>query len=231
MNDLFYAGRARTDSGSFTIKLKDGTELIKKLEKMNNGGKTVLKNTVSDVALRAPGWISKGIRQHYGVDTAAIKDAGPKKKRGATKINAGGLSVDGISLVYSGRTLTPTHFRQSPKVPTKERQKIKIKVPGQMFSKANSPVIFAAPPKKKGIKATIIKGSRVSLPEDAFIAYGNGGATIPFQRTGASRMPIEGIRTLSVPQMISGRAKETIEEIIEENTQKRLQHNMERTMS
>ena len=33
----------------------------------------------------------KGIRQHYGVDTAAIKDAGPKTKRGGTSKNVSGM--------------------------------------------------------------------------------------------------------------------------------------------
>ena len=69
---------------AFNITMKDGKKLQKKLQKLENGGETAIKRTVSDFASRAPAWVSKGIRRHYGVDTAGIKEAGPRVVRGAT---------------------------------------------------------------------------------------------------------------------------------------------------
>ena len=38
-----------------------------------------------------------------------------QNKTGATSIRVSGVSVDGASLEYKGRTLTPLHFKMSPK--------------------------------------------------------------------------------------------------------------------
>ena len=186
---------------------------------------------MSDFTSRAPAWVSKGIRQHYGVDTAAIKEAGPKTKRGATSIKVSGVSVDGASLEYKGRTLTPIHFKMSPKARPTTQQAKQIKVPGQAIATAKgSPVAMVRPPKKYTVKATILKGGRASMKQGTFIASGNGGSTLPFQRTGEGRTPIEAVRTLSVPQMISGRAKETIEEMISTKLGERFEHHIQQAI-
>lgn len=231
MGDLFYTGAARRTSGAFSVTMKNGDKLLRKLQKLENGGKTAIERTVSDFTSRAPGWVSKGIRQHYGVDTAAIKDAGPKTKKGATNIKVAGVSVDGATLEYKGRTLTTTHFSQSPKSRPSGQQARTIKVPGQAVNTAaGSPVATIHPPKRYTVKATILKGSRASMKPGTFIASGNGGSTLPFQRTGDGRTPIEAVRTLSVPQMISGKAKDTIEEMISEKLEQRFEHHIAQAM-
>ena len=134
MSNLFYSGSGRHTSGAFTVTMKDGAKLAKQIAKLENGGKVAIQRTVSDFNSRAPAWVSKGIRQHYGVDTAAIKSAGPQKKRGATHINVAGVSVDGATLEYKGRTLTPTHFKMSPKSRPTKRRRAPILIPGQMLN-------------------------------------------------------------------------------------------------
>ena len=229
MSDLFYTGRSRRTSGAFSVTMRDGAKLAKKLEKLKDGGETAIQRTVSDFTDRAPAWVSKGIRQHYGVDTAAIKEAGPRAKRGATSIRVSGISVDGATLEYKGRTLTPIHFKMSPKSRPTAQQAKKIRVSGQAIS-TGSPVAMVSPPKKYTVKATILKGGRASMKPGTFIAAGNGGASLPFQRTGEGRTPIEAVRTLSVPQMISVKAKETIEELIGSNLEKRFEHHVQQAM-
>lgn len=229
MSDLFYTGRARQTSGAFSVTVKGGSELAKKLRKLEAGGTNAIKRTVSDFSTRAPAWVSKGIREHYAVDTVAIKEAGPQKKRGKTTVQVAGKTVDGVALQYSGRTLTLTHFKLSPKSrPTALKAKL-IRIPGQNIAGAGD-VAMIRPPKKYKVKTTIIKGQRITLPGDTFIASGNGGSTLPFQRTGEGRMPIETIRTLSVPQMIDGRARETIEETIGEQLGKRFENHIKQAM-
>lgn len=228
MSNLFYSGSGRHTSGAFTVTMKDGAKLAKQIAKLENGGKAAIQRTVSDFNSRAPAWVSKGIRQHYGVDTAAIKSAGPQKKRGATHINVAGVSVDGATLEYKGRTLTPTHFKMSPKSRPTKRRRTPILIPGQMLN--SSPEVGTVrPPAPYQITAQIIKGQRARLPDNTFMGAGKV-PTIPFQRTGSGRGPLEAVHTLSVPQMIDGRAKETIETMISEGLEKRFAHHVQQAM-
>lgn len=228
MSDLFTTGKAKRTSGGFTVSTSGGADVVRHLRKLENGGKVAIERTVSDFATRAPAWVSKGIREHYGVDASAIKDAAKKPRRGKTTINVAGITVDGVTLEYKGRTLTPVHFKMSPKKQPETQQKKPIRIPGQAIA-GGPTVAMIRPPKAYKVKATIIKGKRVSLPSGTFIASANG-ATLPFQRTGEGRTPIEAVRTLSVPQMIDGRARETIEQTINEKLGDRFQHNMERAI-
>lgn len=229
MSDLFRTGSARQSRGSFSVSCSGGSDIVKHLQKLENGGKVAIQRTVSDFTTRAPGWVSKGIREHYGVDTGAIKEAAKKPKRGRTTIKVAGITVDGATLEYKGRTLTPVHFKMSPKKRPEAQQNKTLRIPGQAIS-SGSPVAMIRPPKKYTVKATIIKGNRASLPAGTFIASGKGGSTLPFQRKGEGRMPIEAVRTLSVPQMIDGRAHETIEQTINTKLGERFQHHIERAI-
>lgn len=230
MSDLFYTGKAKkTSSGSMSVSCKGAPDIVKKLRKLENGGRVAIERTVSDFTTRAPAWVSQGIREHYGVDTAAIKDAATKPKRGKTSIKVAGMQVDGATLQYKGRTLTPIHFKMSPKQRPDGQQNQYARVPGQAIAGAGD-VAMIKPPKKYKVKATIIKGKRTSLPPGTFIATANGGSTLPFQRKGEAREPIEAVRTLSVPQMIDGRARETIEETISEKLGQRFEHHIQQAM-
>lgn len=228
MSDLFRTGSRRTKSGSFSVSCAGGAELVKRLRKLENGGETAIKRTASDFATRAPAWVSKGIREHYGVDASAIKEAAKKPKRGKTTIRVAGVTVDGVTLEYKGRTLTPLHFKMSPKNSPDAQQKNPVKIPGQVVG--DSPVAMIRPPKAYKVKATIIKGKRATLPAGTFIAAGKGGVSLPFQRKGEGRMPIEAVRTLSVPQMIDGRAHDTIKQTISEKLGERFQHHVKQAM-
>ena len=221
---LFRAGKAKRTSGGFTVATAGGADLVKRLRKLENGGAVAIKRTVSDFTTRAPAWVAKGIREHYGVDAAAIKEAAKKPKRGQTSINIAGVTVDGATLEYRGRTLTPTHFKMNPKRSPDTQQKEPIRIPGQAIA-GGSPVAMIQPPKAYKVKATIIKGKRATLPSGTFVNTSNN-ATIPFQRTGKGRYPIEAVRTLSVPQMIEGRARETIEETISTKLGERFEHHI-----
>ena len=203
MSSLFYTGQSRRTNGAFSVTMKDGAKLAKKLEKLKDGGETAIKRTVSDFTSRAPAWVSKGIRQHYGVDTAAIKEAGPRSKRGATSIRVSGVSVDGASLEYKGRTLTPIHFKMSPTTRNpKGLAKKPAKVPGQAIS-TGSPVTMVRPPMPFQVKATIIKVHAVRT------------LSVP-QMIGSEEK--------------KSRASDTISEIINEKLEKRFNHHIEQAM-
>lgn len=226
MSDLFYTGQRKNHaSGPLSLSMEGGAELAKKLRKLEKGGEVAIQRTVSDFTSRAPGWVSKGIREHYGVDTTAIKEAGPKKRRGGASVRVAGKNVDGAALEYRGRTLTPLHFKMAPKSAPTARQGTPILIPGQLIAGAGD-VATIRPPKKYTVKATIIKGKRASLPDGTFLAPVSGMNTLPFQKSGTGRGPIDAVRTLSVPQMIDGRARETIESTINEKLGGRLAHHI-----
>lgn len=230
MSDLFYTGQSKkAGSGLFNVTCKGAPDIVKKLQKLEDGGKVAIKRTVSDFSTRAPAWVTKGIREHYGVDKAAINEAGPTVKKGASSVKVDGITVDSVTLKYRGRTLTPVHFNMSPKQRPDGQQNQYTRVPGQAIAGAGD-VAMIRPPKKYNVKATIIKGKRTNLPTGTFIASANGGSTLPFQRKSEARKPIEAVRTLSVPQMIDGRARETIEEMISENLGKRFEHHIQQAM-
>lgn len=225
----FYTGQRKNTGGKFSVKFSGGNELVKKIRKLENGGKVAIERTVSDFTTRAPGWVTKGVREHYGVDAVAVRDAAQRPKRGKTSIKVAGITVDGATLVYKGRTLTPVHFKMSPKQPQTAQKKKEIRIPGQAIADAGK-VAMIRPPKRYKVKATILKNRRATLPPGTFIAAGNGGVSLPFQRKSEARMPIEAVRTISVPQMIDGRARETVQEIIGENLEKRFEHHIKQAM-
>lgn len=237
MSDLFEAKPARIDKGSFTVSCSGVDDIVKKLKKLEDGGELAIKRTVSDVKTRGPGWVSKGIREHYGVDTAAIKEATKKPRRGKTSIRVAGVTVDGVALEYEGRTLTPTHFKMSPKVPKGRQDKKYNKIPGQLvnFKGKARPYAMVRTPKPYTIRATFIKGQRTALEPGTFLAPvkkkdDDGALMLPFQRKGNDRSSIEAVHTLSVPQMIEGRARETIKQIINEKVGERFSHHIEQAM-
>lgn len=228
MSNLFYSGSGRHTSGAFTVTMKDGAKLAKQIAKLENGGQTAIKKTVNDFMSRAPAWVSKGIREHYGVYTAAINEAKQQPRRGQSSIQVAGVQVDSASLIYKGRALTPTHFKMSPKSRPSAQQKKPIRIPGQMLN--SSPEVGTVrPPAPYQITAQIIEGQRARLPDNTFMGAGKV-PTIPFQRTGSGRGPLEAVHTLSVPQMIDGRAKETIETMISEGLEKRFAHHVQQAM-
>ena len=163
------------------------------------------------------------------MDAAAIKEAAKRPSRGHTSIRVAGISVDGATLEYKGRTLTPLHFKMSPKQAPTTKQKNPIRIPGQLIA-AGSPVAMVRPPKPYTVKATIIKGQRSAMSSDTFLTAGRGGVVLPYQKSGDDRQPIEAVRTLSVPQMIDGRARETIEQTINTKLGERFNHHIERAM-
>lgn len=219
MSDLFKAGKVkRTTGGGFTVSAAGGSDILKRLQKLETGGKVAIERTVSDFTTRAPAWVSKGIREHYGVDAAAIKDAVKKPKRGTTSLKVAGIQVDGATLEYEGRLLTPTHFKMKP---------------------------AARPPgnKKYKVKATVIKGQRKILSSNAFLGRASkseDAKIIPWQRVGDGRLPVRVIKSISVPQMAGGRgedgkehvslASESIRKELDQGLTKRFDHHMNRVM-
>ena len=215
---------------SLDISIKGNDDIVRRWKKLKTGGEKALKRTASDFASRAPGWINQAIRQRYGVDKATITNTATKIRRG--KISTpDGIAVDGCTITYKGRTLTPVHFNMSPKAPSNTKQKKVSRIPGQDIANG-SPVAMIHQPHRYKVKATIVKGQRITFGQNTFLAKAGkseDATYIPWQRTGDGRAA-SPIHTLSVPQMIDGRAYTDINKLINDNLGKRFDNQIEQIL-
>lgn len=220
--------------GSIKIAVEGAEELKKKLNKMNRQSETVVKRTVSDFKSRAPAWVSAAVTEHYGIKKAEVKGAMKGAKKGVGKIKVAGVTVDEVSLVYSGRMLTPVHFKMRPAKPPKRRSRGKRLIPGQNIKsgKAVGDVATVTPLAPYEITAEIKKGKRVAFPGQTFLGSNKGGGYIPFQRESERREDIKSIKTVSIPQMITNeQVSEDIKKKVSEGLGKRLEHHLQQQLA
>jgi hypothetical protein len=203
-------------SKGITGGIKDYKKLVKKLENINKDSEKAIKRTVSDLKSRAPAQVTKAATATYGIKSGDVTKAG-KIAKGTAKVIKSSQVVDTIQLTYEGRPLTPTHFKMKP---TTRPMGIKDE---------NGNTIKRA--RKQTITAEIFKGQRKGLGPNVFLGSNGSGGDIPFQRKGAGRLPIEGVKTLSIPQMITNeKVSKEIQENLDELLLNRLNHNVEQAL-
>lgn len=193
-------------------------DLAAQLAKKERGARRALQSTMNDLRKRAPAKVSAAVIKRYAIKKADIPTPG-SEGGGGSSVGASGEDIGSFRLVYKGRVMTPLRFRMSPGArPSGGRRYM--------------------------IKATILKGSRVTIghggkpgsdggayarpnPSPYFLATGNGGMTLPFQRKGDRLSKV--FRTLSVPQMVGNDevAAEAIKGITE-IAESRLDHYLKR---
>lgn len=177
-------------------------DTVKKFKILENGCEIALQRTIKEMKTRAAPKIKKSIQNHYGVDTATINKARSKAKTGKAKVKVSGFVVDSISLPYQGELPTLRHFSMNPKRPSKTPYQITATI--------------------KDGKTSTFKSAFLQRPDNTYL---------PFQRTGKDRYPIEVIRSVSVPQMITNEAREEIEENVSELAATRLEHHVKQIIN
>jgi len=199
----------RMESMGITASI-DMRQATKGLDMSAEGAKKVVKRTVGDMRSRAPGWVSKAVREDYTLSPKDIKGALHVDNGGTMKIR--GVPVDSLTLIYKGRALTYTHYKM--RVGKRGPYPISVEV-------------------RKG-KRKELKG-KSSYDGKPFVASSGreGTAKIPFQREGKSRLPIQALKTLSVPQTIESNdgLKGSVKKVIEEGIEKRFEHYCEQYLS
>lgn len=191
-------------SGIMQITIRGYDDIIKSINNMRAQSEKAIQRTISDFKTRAPSWISQEICKEYNIKK---KDVNEHKKgvKNQGQIKVKGTKIDNIEIIYQGRVLTPTHFGMKPA----GRQDKPYQVTVQITK----------------------KGGRKVLGTNVFLASSGGADTaqIPFQRRGKARTPIDAVKTLSVPQMISNAdVSSNIQKRINEEMKKRLEHNLQR---
>lgn len=221
------------NSEYFKVEIDRLQGLQKRIEKLDGAGEKAVKRLVSDFKTRAPSWVSSAVTDVYGIKKSDIKSALKiRKSRDGSTATLGGVTIDNIELVYSGRPLTLTHFSQKPTaVPTRRATKPRL-IPGENIKSENrvGKVAIVNPIAPYQVTATIYKGQREKF-EGAFVAKGNGGVVLAFQKTEDDRIPIEVIKRTSIPQMITNpKVEPDIYERIDKGLQTRLEHHLEQAL-
>lgn len=191
-------------SGIMQITIQGYDDIINSINNMRAQSEKAVQRTISDFKSRAPSWISQEVCKEYNIKK---KDVNEHKKgvKNQGKIKVKGTKIDNIEIVYQGRVMTPTHFGMKP------------------TSRQNKPYQVTAQITKNG--------GRKALGSNVFLASSGGAGTtqIPFQRRGTARTPIDVVKTLSVPQMITNTSvSANIRKRINEEMKKRLEHNLQR---
>ena len=143
----------------------------------------------------------------------------------AGSVSVSGETIEELTITYSGRMLTPVHFGMTPKTAP----------PGKSYTLRMQVV--------KGQKKVIGRYLNTRTPggpysersHNILMGTGNtkagGVSAIPFQRMSRTRTDIKKFTTISVPSMItSERTNEKIMTRLQEETAKRLQHNLDRAL-
>lgn len=202
---------------SISAQLSNLQQLVADLEAIENGGKKAISNTIKDVKARAPGWIAQEVTAVYNIKKSEITPSG--------SVSVSGETTEELTITYSGRLLTPVHFGMTPKTAP----------PGKSYTLRMQVV--------KGQKKVIGRYLNTRTPggpysersHNILMGTGNtkagGVSAIPFQRMSRTRTDIKKFTTISVPSMItSERTNEKILKRLQDETAKRLQHNLDRAL-
>lgn len=186
--------------GGINCSIKNYGQVVKALGKIQQQAEKDLQGAIRDVRREATKKIADEVAQNYNVKKSEIT-AG-KIVRSKVTAKAGSIEIK-----YTGRLLTPTHFKgYSPKKPSALTEK-SVVIPGQGISFKGRPGQFATVRIRKPykVKAEIKKGNKITFSQGTFVAPAAKGSQtyIPFQRSGESRKAVEALKTLSVPQMVT----------------------------
>lgn len=213
---------------TITMQVENFQRLMDTVAQVDEQGRKAVKNTVKDVKARAPGWIAAEVVQVYNIKKSEItpasgKGSKPKKMAGSVRIT--GETIEEIAITYEGRMLTPVHFGLTPKSPpagksyTLKMQVVKgqKKVIGR-YKNTRTP---GGPYSERSHNILMGTGS----------AKADGVSWIPFQRMSRERTDLKKFTAISVPQMITSElTSEKIMTKLQEETAKRLQHNLDRAL-
>ena len=224
------------------MQVENFQKLMDTVAQIDEQGRKAVKATVRDVKARAPSWIAQEVTSGYNIKKGEITPSGknsskPKRKM-AGSVNVSGETIEELTITYSGRMLTPVHFGMTPKTAppgksyTLRMQVVKgqkkvigrylnTRTPGGPYSKRSHNILMGTGNTKAGEKE--------KAEHEA--AEAAGVSAIPFQRMSRTRTDIKKFTTISVPSMItSERTNEKIMTRLQEETAKRLQHNLDRAL-
>ena len=202
------------------IRIYNLDTLNKQLKAIGKSADKVIEKTVQDVKKRAPSWVSQCVTDVYNIKKSEINST-LKSGKSVGNVRIEGDTIKSLRLVYTGRTLTPTHFSMTPKAPpigrsyklTMQVKKGQKKLIGRYSKKrrANGPY--------SNKSHNILMSTRTNKAD--------GVKYIPFQRVSKRRLDIVKLKTTSIPQMItSDDVSKAISKRLSNEMSKRYEHHI-----
>lgn len=210
-------------------EIKAFDKVKKSINDTKKNAEKALKATMSDIRTKAPGWVADEVIEVYGIKRVDIT------KQRVGKVKVAGQKVYDAQIIYNGRVLTPTHFGMTPKKPRKGSYTLEASIINNGQKKIHSEVKKLTKKQRKLLGKNFTRSGTQSSEKSPIMLMHTGNAKeggtnyIPFQRVSKNRKDIKAIKTLSLPQMVSSmRTAPQIQTTINENVEKRLEHNRKR---
>lgn len=167
---------------SISIDVENMDAVVKDMRSCQRDLAKGARRTMLDMASRGVNTVVRNeVTRVYNIKKKDVESGARHYRQQSGSVSLAGVEIPTFDVVYRGRMLTPTHFGMTPKARPAGRRRYTVKW--------------------KPFRA----GGRRPLASDgeqpAFL-QASGGASIPYQRTGAARYPIKAIKRLSVPIMI-----------------------------
>lgn len=195
------------------IKVKfDESEAMDGLGRIDEGKDKAMKATRSDFRSRNAAAVERGVQAHYNIKSGRVR----KDKKAWRNVGDYGGEQD-----YTSSPLGLGNFGLTPRqMPKKRTRSYKWTDSDYLWDAVRMPMPYT-------ISFTIKNGTSTLGPGGGyFVNKGN-----VWKRTTDEAKPIERVSTLSVAAMITNAAKNDVEKELEEFTEKRFAHNVERFTS
>lgn len=207
-----------------SFQIRNLERLQRELESIDAKGKKAIKATVKDIKKRAPSWVAQEVTNIYNIKKSEIVPSKGGRSAGSVKVE--GEKITDITITYKGRLLTPVHFGMTPKAPPQGK---KYKITMQVYKGKKKVIGRYLNTRTKG-------GDYSEQSHNILMPTGGSGEGavpyIPFQRMSKDRNDVKKFVVTSVPQMVANpEISKAIVDRLNEESAKRLQHNVERFMN
>lgn len=209
-------------------------DMIRQLQRMRNNTETVCRNTISDFQKRAPSWVAKEVTRVYTINKQEVRSTRTQSGRAIGGIRFSGRTIGSCSIVYTGRALSPTYFKMTPKMPNGSGYTLKVEIlkgKKETWGKIKK----LGKKQRKNIGKNFTRQGTQNSPTSPkmLLSTGNrqenGTNYIPFQRVSQDRNDIKAIKTVSLPQMVDNpQVRQNIDATIQTQMSQRLEHHMGR---
>ena len=211
-------------------------QAVKALRSYHGKVERVMDSLIGEAKKRVPGWVATEVTKVYTIKKDELMPGKVSKSVGSIKVKQ---ASDGlIEIEYSGRPLTPTHFKMSPTAPKNPGHRSAYTLKYEAI-KGRKTVLGKNKKLTKKQGRLLAKNFRRegphSSPQSPIMLLYTGakeeGAVkyIPFQRTSQRRNDLHPVKRLSLPQMVSSdRVRDTINETVNREFGKRIDHYIKR---
>lgn len=203
----------------------ESAEALAELKEIEKKSQRAMERTMKDIRSRGPAWIAKGITKDYSITSAQVKSL--------SKLRVTGNGIGDLTFTYTGRMLSPTHFKMSPTAPKPGAYTIKASIVRGRRSTLGRVKKLTKKQRANIGRNFTRKGTRNSPSSPPMLVQSSakGGASyLPFIRTKQPGNFDKAVKVISVPQMIQtkdGTTKASVKKELNDGIWKRFEHQLD----